>query len=226
MQWWKAYLVAMVAIATAAACGGPSRVGSTGDAQSGVRAYILALRSDDPRQAYNMLSDQTRKEVSYEQFEVSWRAHKGERLDQANSLEEGLRGAPNIDEQARVRFGEGNTVGLIRERGQWKLKSGLVSRTVANQPRDAVRILAAALSSRDFDALMRVLTNRRRNGIARQLDGLSTSLLENLNDEIALIGPDRAELTWDTETMRYKVVLRKEGTEWRVDDLHIRPKTD
>ena len=113
---------------------------------------------------------------------------------------------------------------MIRERGRWRLESGLIARGHASKPIDAVRMLVEAVASRDFDALMRVLTARRRNGISREVDELSSSLIENLGNEISQIGPDRAEMIWETDNARYKIVLRKEGDQWRVDDLHIRPK--
>ena len=37
------------------------------------------------------------------------------------------------------------------------------------------------------------------------------------------VGPDRAELRWDENGIRYRIVLRKEDEEWRVDDIFIRP---
>ena len=35
---------------------------------------------------------------------------------------------------------------------------------------------------------------------------------------------DRAELRWDENGIQYRIVLRKEDDEWRVDDIYIRPK--
>jgi hypothetical protein len=43
-----------------------------------------------------------------------------------------------------------------------------------------------------------------------------------VNDRIDELGGDRAELRWDDDGIRYRVVLRREGDEWRVDDLYIR----
>jgi hypothetical protein len=37
-----------------------------------------------------------------------------------------------------------------------------------------------------------------------------------------MLGKDRAELHWEDEEFRYKIVLRREGDEWRVDDVFIR----
>ena len=219
-----ALALAIFVSATAVACSGPGGIGSSHDASSGARAYVKTLRADDAKAAYSMLSKQAQRELTYAEFEVIWREHKAERLEQATLIEEGLRGDPDLGERAQVRYAEGKTVSMVRQDGAWKLESGLVSRVHASRPEDAIRILAEALATRDFDALMRVLTSRRRNGIASQVDQLSTSLLEHLGDNVNLIGPDRAELSWETESSRYKVVLRKEGREWRVDDFHIRAK--
>lgn len=214
----------LLLLAALAGCGGAAGIGGAAPASSGVRAYIAALRSDDPHRAYDMLAEAARSEITYEQFAIVWRRSQGERLAQAKALEEGLRGQLDLGERAQVRYSDGKTVGLIREDDQWRLEAGLVARAHASRPVDAVRILAEALASRDYDAMMRILTSRRRNGIAREVDRFSTSLIEHLADEISIIGPDRAELTWETDTTRYKLVLRREGQEWRIDDVHIRPK--
>jgi hypothetical protein len=73
---------------------------------------------------------------------------------------------------------------------------------------------------------MRVLTSRRRDGISKQMDAFVTSLLDHLGDEISTVSKDRAELQWDDREMRYKIVLYREGDEWRIDDVHIRPAPD
>lgn len=220
----RSALVVVGIAAGALGCSGAVNLGGERPAAQGVRSYSKALRADSPRAAYALLSDDVRRELTYEQFEVIWRRHGGERAAQVDALDEGLRGDPDIGERAQVRYRDGKTVSLTKEGGRWRLESALISRTHAGRPIDAVRILAEALARRDYDSLMRVLTSRRRNGISDQVDAVSTSLLEHLGDEVALIGPDRAELIWETESTRYRVVLRKEGQEWRVDDIHIRPK--
>ena len=70
------------------------------------------------------------------------------------------------------------------------------------------------------------MTSRRRDGISQQVDSFVTSLLAHLADPDAYVeetGKDRAELRWDDDGRRYRIVLRKEGDEWRVDDIHLRP---
>jgi hypothetical protein len=209
-------------VALLAACGGVQAASSSQPAADGVRAYLEALRRNDARSAYQLLSEQARSEVSFEEFEKNWRAAEAERSYQVRSLSEGLKGTEDLGERASVRYGDGKSVGLHREGGAWRLETGLLSQTHAGGPRDAVRIFAEALAARSYDGVMGVLTTRRRTGIAKQVDDFVTSLTKHVEDEIAHIGKDRAELQWDDGDTRYKIILRREGEEWRIDDVNLR----
>jgi hypothetical protein len=205
------------------ACGGARGATTESPASEAVQAYLGALRGDDARAAYAMLSTETRAQVSFEEFEQRWNETRPEREHQARALDEGLRGGQDLGERTRVRYADGKRVSLRREGAEWKLETGLVSQTHAGGPRDAIRILAEALVAKNYDRVMRILTDRRRSSITRNFDGFVTSLQKHVNDEIAHISKDRAELQWDDDESRYKIVLRREGGEWRVDDVHIRP---
>ena len=217
---------AAIALALLAACGGVQAPSSSQPASDGVRAYLEALKRNDARSAYELLSEQARSEVSFEEFEKTWKAAEAERTYQVRSLSDGLKGSEDLGERANVRYGDGKSVGLHREGGAWRLETGLLSQTHAGGPRDAVRIFAEALTARSYDGVMGVLTSRRRAGIGKQVDDFVSSLLKHVEDEIAHIGKDRAELQWDDGDTRYKIVLRREGEEWRIDDVHLRKAPD
>jgi hypothetical protein len=70
-----------------------------------------------------------------------------------------------------------------------------------------------------------VLTQRRRDGLTKQIEGFISGLGKRINDRLDRFGPDRAELRWDENGIRYRIVLRKEkdDDEWRIDDIYIRP---
>ena len=74
-----------------------------------------------------------------------------------------------------------------------------------------------------IEGVLRTLTSRRRSGLAAQLEGFLDGLERRLDDKIEEIGTDRAELRWDENEVQYRIVLRKEDGEWRIDDIHIRP---
>ena len=211
---------ALLILCVVAACGGPS--GPSMPAPNGVRAYVNALKSSSPRAAYDLLSSSTRKKISYDEFALQWKQSEKERAWQVKALEEGLKGNPDVGERARVSFSDGKIVPLERDGQRWLLESELVSRSRAKRPRDALRTFRDALSARDVGTLLGVLTQRRRDGLLKQVGGFVAGLDKRINEKMEEY-PDRAELRWDENGIRYRIVLLKEGDEWRVDDIYIRP---
>ncbi len=214
--------VKRVAIVLAlAGCGGAR--GPSSPASDGVRAYLNALRANDPHDAYDLLSSDARKKLSYDEFALQWKQSAEERSWQAKVLEDSLKGNPDVGERALVSFSDGKLVQLEREGKTWRLESELVSRSRAKEPRDAIRLFADAIAARDVGAALNVLTQRRRDGLTKQIEGFISGLGKRINDRLDRFGPDRAELRWDENGIRYRIVLRKEDDEWRVDDIYIRP---
>jgi len=212
---WLAVVLVASACATAS---GPST-----PAADGVRAYVRALHDNDPRAAYGTLSADVRKKVSFDEFALAWKQSDKERTWQARALEDGLKGNPDVGERALISFSDGKLVQLEREGQTWRLESELVSRSRAKQPRDAIRRFADAIAARDIAGALGVLTQRRRDGLTRQVEGFVAGIGKRINDRIDQFGNDRAELRWDENGIRYRIVLRKEDDEWRVDDIYIRP---
>jgi hypothetical protein len=202
-------------------CGGPA--GPSSPAADGVRAYVSALRAKDPHDAYKLLSSDTRRRVSFDEFQLQWKQSEREREWQAKVLEESLKGNPDVGERASIGFSDGKLVQLEREGKIWRLDSELVSRSRAKEPRDAIRIFADAIGTHDLNGALNMLTSRRREGLTKQIEGFVAGLGKHVNERIENISPERAELRWDENGIRYRVVLRKEVDEWRVDDIYIRP---
>lgn len=209
-----------------AACGGPA--GPATPAADGVRAYLAALRSDDAHAAYALLSHDARKNLSFDEFALEWKQTANERAWQVKALEESLKGNPDVGERALISFSDGKLVSLEREGTAWRLESELVTRSHAKRPVDALRMFAEAVAARDVNGALNVLTTRRREGIAKQVEGFISGLAKHANGPIDNFGNDRAELRWDENGVRYRIVLRRENDEWRVDDISIRaaPRED
>ena len=208
-------------VVVCAACGGAA--GPSSPAADGVRAYVQALHKNEPRDAYALLSSETRKRMSYDEFALQWKQGDKERAWQARVLEDSLKGNPDVGERALINYSDGKLVQLEREGKAWRLESELVSRSRARQPRDAVRLFADAIAQRDLAAVLNVLSQRRRDGLTKQVEGFVAGIGKRINDKIDEFGNDRAELRWDENGIRYRIVLRKEDDEWRVDDIYIRP---
>jgi hypothetical protein len=213
----KPLWVLLVAVGS---CGGPA--GPSSPAADGVREYVKALHSNDPHDAYDLLASDVKKKLSYDEFALQWKQSQQERAWQAKVLEDSLKGSPDVGERALVSFSDGKLVQLQREGKTWRLESELVSRSRAKQPRDAIRLFADAIAARDVSAALNLLTQRRRDGLQKQVEGFIAGLGKHINGSLETLG-DRAELRWDENGIRYRIVLRKEEDEWRVDDIYIRP---
>jgi hypothetical protein len=209
------------ALASLGACAGAR--GPSSPAAEGVRAYVKALHADDPRAAYALLSSDVRKKLSYDEFALQWKQGDKERAAQARELEDGLKGNPDVGERALISFSDGKLVSLEREGTTWRLESELVSRSRARQPRDAIRRFADAIAARDISGVLGVLSKRRRDGLTRQVEGFVAGIGKRINERIDQFGTNRAELRWDENGIRYRIVLLREDDEWRIDDIYIRP---
>lgn len=209
-----------LALGLLAACGGAGR--STPPASPTVRAYVAALRADDPRAAYDLMSDDAQDAISFDDFAVQWKEHAAERAAQAAALEDGLRDQPDVGARANVTLATGAEVPLARDRGSWRVDAALVTPSHASRAVDAFRQFAAAVQARDLEALLGVLTERRRAGLAKQLDGFFAGIDGHLGKKAQWYQyPDRAELRWSTSGLNYKIVARKEGEVWRIDDIDV-----
>jgi hypothetical protein len=212
--------LALVLTLASAACGGPG--GPSSPASDGVRAYVAALQRNNPSAAYKLLSAETRRRISYDEFALQWKQSDKERKWQIDELQASLKGNADVGERALISYSDGKLVQLEREGRVWRLDSELVSRSRAKRPRDAIRLFADAIAQRDINAALGVLTQRRRDGLTKQIEGFVNGIGKRINDRIDE-SADRAELRWDENGIRYRIILRKEEDEWRVDDISIRP---
>ena len=203
------------------ACAGAG--GASSPAADGVRDYVRALHSNDPHDAYELMSSDARKQISYDQFAQEWKQSAPERAWQAQVLEESLKGNPDVGERALVSFSDGKLVELEREGRMWRLESELIGRSRAKNPHDAIRLFADAVSARDVNGALDVLTERRRDGLMKQVQGFITGLAKHQHDRLDPENDTHAELRWDENGIRYRIVLKKENDEWRIDDIYIRP---
>jgi hypothetical protein len=207
-------------VVLASACGGHRAPSSP--ASRGVEAYLAALKRDDPRAAYGLMSSSARKQTSFDEFALQWKQSEQERKAQIAQLEATLKGNPDVGERALISFSDGKLVQLEREGATWRLESELVTRSRAKRPRDAIRLFADAIGQRDIGAALGVLTQRRREGLTKQIEGFVAGIGKHVNGPIDET-QDRAELRWDENGIRYRIILRREDDEWRIDDIYIRP---
>jgi hypothetical protein len=218
----RSFIAATWLIFGTSACGASSS-GRAPPAKHGVTAFMNALERENPRAAYELLSRNVRASLSFHEFARDWTADRAERTWQAARLGEALRGYPDVSERAAVSFSDGKSVVLEREGTTWRLESALISRVRAGRPHDAIRRFADGIRRNDLEMVLRTLTLRRREGLARQLSGFLAGIARNVDGKLEEIGSDRAEMRWDENGVRFRIVLRREDDDWRIDDIHIHP---
>jgi hypothetical protein len=185
---------------------------------TGARAWAQAVERDDPKAAYALLADGVRRKVTYSMFAREWQETKQERQRQAAQLAAALRDGVVHGERGRLVLADGKSTVLVHESAGWRLDSPLLALGRASSPQEALRQLAAALEARSFDAVMRVLTSTRRDGLRQVLDTFVTGLRAHMGESIEVTG-DRATVTWSDGKRRWRVILKREDGEWRIDDF-------
>ncbi|GAB4510657.1 MAG: hypothetical protein Tsb0020_28030 [Haliangiales bacterium] len=218
-----AALVSIVGLLAACARGPGS--GGVPPASDSVERLIHTLRSDQPEDAYALLSEDIRAQIGFEEFAAKWRATQRERQARADRIAAELEARPAPQERARIATPSGGSAYLVREGDKWRIESPLLSSAYASQPQDAVRYFSRALAARDYEALLRVLTERRRAVLSRTVSDLQVSLSEHLAsgiDTVERVSDERAILRWDDGDTHYELVLHRESDQWRIDELHLR----
>jgi hypothetical protein len=213
-------LLVWLALATLAVGCGPSAASTRGGAAPAPELvrWVDAVRRDDARAAYALLSPGRQKEVSYDDFERRWKETKVERERQAAALEAGLKDRPQLGERATVTLTGDKTATLVHEQGEWHMEAPLMGSARASSPQEALRLFAEALEARSFEGVLRLLTSTRRDGLNEKLVQFLGGLKSHAGGEIEITG-DRATLRWNDGKTRWKVTLRQEGGEWRIDDV-------
>lgn len=214
-------LTVVAAVALLAACGprGAGK-GSVASPAPELRAWIDAVKRDDPKAAWGLLAASRQKQTSYADFERRWKESKVERERQAAALESGLRDEPSLGERATVQLVGDKKATLLHESGEWHMEQPLMGSARASSPQEALRLFAAAVEARSFDGALRLLTSTRRDGLVELLTLFETGVKTHAGGEIEITG-DRAILKWNDGKKRWKITLRQENGEWRIDDIDM-----
>ncbi len=213
--------IALTGALALAACG--PKAGSVSAAE-GLQAYVKALRSDDPKPLYEMLTKAQKEAISYESWVAEWKSNAAERAWQANQVSDRWTG--QLQARAEVTYSDGQQVQLRQADRGWRLEQALVSRSTAPTAAIALEQLQAALARQDLPALFALMTQERRESIEQRLrdfqDGLSQQGDDGHSDFFA-VGDKRYELSWRHLGVHYRLVFVLEGANWRLDELHLGP---
>ena len=92
--------------------------------ESTVAGFSSALREGRTDDAYGLMSESYRRRVSLDEFRRYFRDYPAEVQQTARALSS-RRGRP--EQEAMVEYGEGESLRLVREHGDWRVATGVFS---------------------------------------------------------------------------------------------------
>jgi hypothetical protein len=174
--------------------------------------FARAARQGDSEAVYALLSREARERYGSSGVRERVRDAKGELVRRAQALE---KGPLVVQQQAEVRYLDGESARLTVERGGFRISSasGLPERS--ETPAEALESLRRALARRSYAQLSRVLSAETRSALERDMSSLVIGLETPETLPLEVDG-DRAEVSIPGG---HKVWLRKESGTWKVHDF-------
>jgi hypothetical protein len=155
---WLGYAGAVGALLLAG-CGGAAQVMGP---QETLRTYAQYLESGKVDEAYMLLSDEARREMSLEAFRRMVKETPDEMKDIARSLS---RPASPANVTATVSTPDGETLVLVYEAGRWRVDSSAINIYSQATPQQAVQAFLRAFERGRYDVLMRFVPDAKKPGL-------------------------------------------------------------
>lgn len=192
--------------------------------ESTVSAFASAMRDGRIDDAYGLMSESYRQRVSLEQFRQYFADYPAEVQQTARALSS-QRG--RTEEEARVEYGEGENLRLVRERGDWRVATDVVDFYDQSTPRAALRSFVRAMERRRYDVVLAMIPEADREGMTpermrqtwegegrEEVERLLANLRAALDNPIEEVG-DRATMAYGD---RFRVQFVRESGDWRIED--------
>jgi hypothetical protein len=217
-----AVLVSSASLVSAAGCGGANAEAP----ESVLHSYARALEEGKSEEAYRLLSDDAKRNVSYDAFKKM----VSERPEDVRELGRALgRTTTPAQVTATVTGPLGQELQLVLEKGKWKLDASALDLYAQDTPRHAIVSFVRALERKRYDVLMRFVPDSHADGLdanklktawegqekedmGNVLAGLKQALPSNPIEETG----DRASMVYGAGTM---LLVRERGL-WKIEDFN------
>jgi hypothetical protein len=217
-------LLLLGTLAVASACGG----GAGSDPDRVLRDYAAAIEQGRSKEAYALLSDESQKAISFEQFQRILKENPEEARELAQSLRRPQVAPPRVTATVSGPDGESSIL-LVYERGAWRVDASAIDLYSQRTPEAAVRAFVRAYENRRFDVLLKFVPEDQREGLTAaelkkawegeertDMDRLTSALRASLpTAKVELFG-DRASLAFGAGG---SVELVRERGLWKIEDL-------
>ncbi len=189
-----------------------------------LRAYAEAVSAKDYDRAYGLMSDAFRKRYDRKEF-VRLLKENPEEIE--SSMKQLRQKASSVQVEARVEYGESESLKLVVEDNTWKIASDPLDFYGQRTPAEALRSFVRALERRRYDIVLRFVPSKWAD--AMTVDKLRKEWEGNKKDEVGtLIKNLKANLhapihqTGDTASMpygdKYEVRFVREDGLWKIED--------
>jgi hypothetical protein len=214
--------VLLLALASTACGGKPEDTGP----REILRQYGSHLEAERLKEAYALLSEDAKKSMPFEAFELIVR----ENPEEITTLVEGLRrpaSPPRVT--ALVSTPSGEQLLMVYEAGAWRVDGSAIALYDQTSPRAAVRSFLRALKNARYDVLLRFVPDEKLEGLDAQT--LEAAFTGEQKEEVertaqaleAALPTAEIERTGDRATMSYgaggTLQLVSQHGSWKIEDF-------
>lgn len=220
-RWCRGWCLAPVLVVALAGCPSASSRGPGATLDT----YGQALRRGDYASAYGMMSQSFRAKHSREDFVRMMKENRREVDETAARLESPHR---ELDISAEFRYGLGDTMRLVQERGTWRIASNPVLFYSMASPRDSLRSFVRAYSLRRWEVMLRFVPKKfaekmDAKKMQDQFEGQHRDMIESMMHMLEANIDEPIEDKGNEARMpygdRYEVKFVREDGVWKIQDL-------
>jgi len=218
-----ALLLLLLALPTQG-CGGSAGA----DPDRVLRDYSLAVESGKAAEAYALLSSESKKSISFGQFQRILKENPEEARELAQSLRRPQSGPPRVTATVTGPDGESSIL-LIYEQGAWRVDASAIDLYSQRTPEAAVKAFLRAYENRRFDVLLKFVPDDQSEGLTaaelkKSWEGEERADMDRLTGALkASLPTAKVELFGDRATLAFgaggSVELVRERGLWKIEDL-------
>jgi hypothetical protein len=220
----QAALLLLLLALPAQGCGGSAGA----DPDRVLRDYSLAVESGKAAEAYALLSSESKKSISFEQFQRILKENPEEARELAQSLRRPQSGPPRVTATVTGPDGESSIL-LIYEQGAWRVDASAIDLYSQRTPEAAVKAFLRAYENKRFDVLLKFVPDDQSEGLTaaelkKSWEGEERADMDRLTGALkASLPTAKVELFGDRATLAFgaggSVELVRERGLWKIEDL-------
>jgi hypothetical protein len=207
-----------------AGCGGSAGA----DPDRVLRDYSLALEAGKAAEAYALLSAESKKSISFEQFQRILKENPEEARELAQSLRRPQSAPPRVTATVTGPDGE-SAILLIYEQGVWRVDASAIDLYSQRTPEAAVKAFLRAYENKRFDVLLKFVPDDQSEGLTaaelkKSWEGEERADMDRLTGALkASLPTAKVELFGDRATLAFgaggSVELVRERGLWKIEEL-------